>query len=323
MPILIIVILLCICRAGFAEPAQPFLTRNQNPLLLIYGLPTPSAAFLPAPGTWRSNWSINLTNTLNNETTENEALNMDGEVYQLNLHAEYGLTQTWSLGMQLVWLEHHSGFMDQPIEEYHDWLGLPQGDRLDSPRNQLFYRYERNGTEQLRYQESTGGWSDIQLTAARCLNKSFARDYSLHMSLKLPTGKPGDLTGSGAADFAAWLAGRETLSDRWQVYGSTGMLLLGRGDILSDLQEDTALFGTLGLHWQYHPTVAFKVQAEWNSAFYKDTGIQFMGDAMQLSFGAAWQISRGLKFDIALTEDIKEEASPDVTFHFALRFEHE
>ena len=119
------VILLLAYQTVFAAPAQPFLTRDQNPLLLVYGLPAASAARLPEHGTWQTDWTANLSNTLNIQTAENESLIIDGEIYQTMLHAEYGVADNWSIGIQAGWLTHSGGFMDQSIETYHDWFGLP------------------------------------------------------------------------------------------------------------------------------------------------------------------------------------------------------
>ncbi len=317
-----LIILLCFSQNIIATAARPFLTQNQNPLLLVYGVPAASPAYIPEQGRWHSDWSLNLTNTLNIENPGTAGLIIDGEIYQLNLQTEYSPSKNLALGIKLSWIEHSAGFLDRSIERYHDLFGLPQGKRLSFARNQIQYSYEQNEEQQFHVQTSTGGIGDILLTAAHKLAQSTTRDYSLRASLKLPVGDAEQFTGSEAADFALWLAGRETLGEKWQSFGTLGLLWLGRGKILADLQNDQVVFGNLGLEWQYWENLALKMQLEWNTAFHKDTDVRMMGDAIQLSFGTSWYINAKTQFDFAITEDIKEEASPDVTFHFAIRFRH-
>ena len=317
-----IVILVSFSQSLTATSVQPFLTQNQNPLLLIYGLPPASPADIPDEGQWFSDWTLNLSNSLNIENLADEDITIDGETYQLNLHAEYGLSDRWALGAKLSWLEHSAGFLDRHIEKYHDWLNLPQGKRFSIAHDRLLYRYERNGTEELLFQKTAGGPGDFLLTAAYHFSETTLHDYSLRTAVKIPLGDVTRLTGSGAADLSIWLAGRKTLNNTWQLYGTGGLLWLGKSDVLNGLQRNQVVFGNLGLQWQSWEKLAIKMQAEWNTAFYRDTRARILGDALQLSFGFSWQLTSETQFDFAITEDVKTEASPDVTFHFALRFRH-
>lgn len=323
MRMLIWIILLLTSLSGVAAPAVPFQTRDQNPLSLIYGLPTPTAADIAVPGSFATIWSANVSNSIIIDRAGNEFLLVDGETYEADLTAAYGIGENWALHVKLPLIGYSPGNLDKPIEEYHDWFGLNQGNRLDNPRDRLLFIYQRNGVEQLRLDRRQSGLGDIQLFAGRRMHSSPHSSYSAWTGIKLPTGDSDNFTGSGATDISVWGAGRRELREQWQLYGTIGLLFLGEGDILPELQEDVVFFGSLGTQWQYWQPVAIKTQLEWHTGFYKDTGTRLLGDVLQLTFGTTWEISPTLFFDFAIAEDIKEEASPDVNFNFTLRVLHD
>ena len=124
-----LIILLFSSTTASSEPVSPFYTHDQNPLVLIYGLPTPVSADLLAGGESRLITSLNISNTINVETTPTESLFVDAETYQLNLFYDYGLSNQWMLRFQLPLISHRSGFLDSWIDSYHDLLDLSEGQR--------------------------------------------------------------------------------------------------------------------------------------------------------------------------------------------------
>lgn len=315
-------ILIPYSAAGLAEPATPFQTRDQNPFSIIYGLPSPTSATIVAPGRLVSSWSANISNTININNTSNESLFVDAETYQGNLVLDYGVNERWSLRVELPYIRHTPGSLDSAIEGYHDLFGFPEGHRPNYPRDQLLIRYQRDGVEQLQLDQSASGVGDVMLITGRQLQSSENSASSIWSGIKLPTGDNDKLTGSGATDLSIWLAGRRILGEQLQVYGTAGLLALGKGDVLTDIQEDHAFFGSAGAQWLYSERLALKAQFEWHTRFYRDTGAKFLGDVLQVTFGFGWAFSPAVYFEFAVAEDIKVEASPDVNFHFSLRVLH-
>jgi hypothetical protein len=305
-----------------AGGAAPFQTRDQNPLTLIYGLPVPTSADVETNGSFTVDWSTDISNTSIGEITGDELLIVDGETYQTAVTTAFGVGNGWELSARLPFIAYTPGSLDRPIESYHDLLGLPQGNRLETPRDRLLFVYHRNGIEQIRLDTRRYGMGDMQLNAGRQIRSSGHFSYSIWAGIKLPTGDSDKLTGSGAADISLWNAARKKLNEKWQVYGTAGLLLPGEGEVLPDQQEDTVFFGSIGTQWRHWRSAPVKVQLEWHTGFYKDTNARLLGDVLQLTFGVDWEISPNLYFDFAIAEDIKEEASPDVNFHFTLRMRH-
>ena len=68
-----------------ADPARPFLVRDQNPFALIYGLPHATAARLPDSSQQGWIFSLNGSNQVIYQTSQDAELLLDLETWQLNL----------------------------------------------------------------------------------------------------------------------------------------------------------------------------------------------------------------------------------------------
>ena len=199
-----------------ADQATPFYTRDQNPLVMIYGLPTPVSANIIEPEQTRLHTSLNLSNTINAERPDNESLFVDVETYQLNLIYDYGLNMQWMFRLHLPFIKHSAGFMDSWIDRYHDLLNLPEDIRPFLPTDQIEIRYSNNDNELLSLQHGTSGIGDISLQAAYQASATEDSHLSYWLSLKLPSGDSEKLTGSDSTDLAIWLAADTRLhGDLW------------------------------------------------------------------------------------------------------------
>ena len=284
-------------------------------------MPAPTSATLLQPGQISSTWSLNITNTINIDVTDNEFLFIDGEIYQADLYLDYGLNEDWNLRVDIPFIAYSGGSLDQAIEDYHELLGFRRGERPNFPRDQLQFLYSRDGLLELNLTENQSGVGDIQLAAGNQLFEG-ENTLSIWSGIKLPTGDSDSLTGSGAISMSAWLSGERRTSDALKLYAIGGLLYMNEGDVLSELQEDIVLFGNFGFHWQYWENVAIQAQVDWHTNFYTDTGARLLGDVSQITFGAKFTLSPRVYFDFAVAEDIKVDASPDVNFNLALRVLH-
>jgi hypothetical protein len=303
--------------------STPLPTIDQNPLTSIYGLPLPQDARLPQTGVAAFTSSINLSNTLNIDISTNDSLFIDGETHRVNMVFDRGLDDNWSLRLLLPWIEHEAGFMDRPIDEYHQLFGLQEGERPTQPRDRLLFSFERSSNQLLYIDSPRSGVGDLQLIVNRQLYRSMQAAYSFSGAVKAPTGDSRELTGSDAADVAFWTAAYWQLAANMDGSASLGLLFPGKGEILTDLQTDQVAFGHAGLQWRAWPETVIKMQFDWHTRFYENTDSTFLSDVLQFSFGAGWQLSPDTEFNFAVAEDIKVDASPDVNFNLSLRLSYE
>jgi hypothetical protein len=92
------------------------------------------------------------------------------------------------------------------------------------------------------------------------------------------------------------------------------------GDVLKEQQRNWVGFGGLGIGWSPARWIAFKLQANGHTSFYKDSELRELNmSSIQLTIGGTLAFSERISLDVGVTEDVVTLTSPDVVFHLALR----
>lgn len=301
---------------GNAQSGTPFLTRNQSPLSLIYGIPYASPARLLEEN--KSRWisSLNISNELIKQTGSSDQLVVDLETWQLNFFYDYGLDENWMFRLQLPLIAHTGGLLDSAIDSFHQALGFPEGLRPNYPRNLMAINYRRNNVDQINISSSEKDLGDISLQLAWQAKKSGNMAISYWSSLKIPSGDYKKLTGSGSTDIATWGSMDYQLKDTRWLYGQAGLLYMYDNKVLEEIHNNWATFANLGIKFQPWRPLELKAQLDFNSALF-DSELLFLRDVLQLTFGGSYLTDHNNRIDFSVGEDLKREASPDVSFNIS------
>ncbi|MCU7932017.1 MAG: DUF3187 family protein [Candidatus Thiodiazotropha sp. (ex Codakia rugifera)] len=324
--LLSILVTLCPVLALAGESGyEPFRVRNLNPFTLIHGLPAASSSQLLNEDESSLHLSMDVANNSIQGTSDGEQVTLDGETYRIGLVWKKGVGAGWQMGIEVPYLSHRDGFMDNLIENWHDIFGLSNAKREDWPQNRLRYLYVKDGDERVSIQKNTQGVGDIQLFLSHTLQRDAAgRNSAVHASLKLPTGDSDSLLGSGAPDIAFWISGSDAqLLKRWSmgVYGQAGLLIKGKADILSEQQRDAALFGTVGTRWLAYDWLALKLQVDGHTSLYDSAVDQLGGTAVMITVGGSILLNDGQSgIDISIGENLTTDTVPD--FMVNLSYKH-
>ena len=101
------------CFAHIAPAhADPILTRNQHPLVALYGLPLPLAARLPAAGSGSIGATLNWSNIATTDTTDRSSYTLDGEVFEVRVQAGHALGERFDFQGSLAWRQLSGGSLD-------------------------------------------------------------------------------------------------------------------------------------------------------------------------------------------------------------------
>lgn len=304
---------------GFSPEIRPLYSSNQNPLIQIYGLPALGEARVLAQGDSTLTMRLQVANNFTGARSASEYLNLDGETHRLTLAWRQGLADGKEWGFELPYLSHNGGYLDSSIERFHEIFGLPQNGRTATARNQINYRYTRNGADLVRVAQPVSGAGDLRLVAA----KQIAADghaAALHASLKLPTGRESELLGSGSTDLAVWLSMSTALMpDKWNLYGGGGILLMSEGNVLPSQQQSRVGFGSLGLGWKFLPRLAINAQLDAHTPFYDSSHFrQLHSYAVQGLLGVNWELAPRKFLEFSMSEDLIVDTSSDIVFNLSL-----
>ena len=316
--------LLLILNTGSALGAedQHLPLRNHNPLLQIFGLPKFQSGQLTEQG--QSEISVNFDIANHSETgfVTDEAVQLDGESYYLNLSWRHGWNETLEVGIDLPFISHSKGFLDNPIEQWHNLFGLSNANR-EGPSNQLRFYYSQPGIVGPLIDSTKTGLGDIQLSVSFSLVTNPNGGLSLRTSLKLPTGDEENLLGSGAADFSLGLYHtKNQLFSKENLAASAfaGILMLGDGEILSQLQKDSVGFAGVSTTWQINDRFAINGQLYGQSAYFDSALDEIGGNSIQFGVGAIYRPANSrLAYSFGIVEDLFSDATTDVAFHFGVK----
>ena len=301
--------------AAEAPVSDAFPLRNHNPFLQVYGLPTFQTHELVAEGKIDVSLSYDVANDADDADRLGERLIIDAESQVLNLSIRRRFGERFEFGIDVPWVRHSGGYLDSVIFNFHDLVGLPNSNR-DGPDDQYRLFFEQQGTVFFETDVPTSGISDVQVTAAMDLGKA-----TLRAGIKVPTGDPDELTGSGAADVSLGLYGGSTTSlfKRELAYsGFFGVLVLGDGDIMPDLQRSAVPYAGAALRWQATSRMALATQLYVQGPYFDAELDELGGNTFQLSFGADFRL-QGSFLRLAIVEDIAAAAAPDFALHLSFR----
>jgi uncharacterized protein DUF3187 len=323
---------LSMCLFLLAHPAAalettPFFTFNQSPVVQIYGLPAAEDPVVAPDGRLAARFALDVANSFAVDDHGNETITLDGEVWRTTLAFRYGLGRGWEVGLDLPVVTTWGGVLDDPVQWWHQAFGIGQAGRDDVSTGRTLFTYSLNGTERFRTSRPNAGLGDIRLSSGVQLYRDATdpgRAVALRGSLKLPTGSSGSLHGSGGVDFSLWLTGRERLpllSERWALLWAMGGMIVGRGDILPEIQRDLVGFGTIGVGWRPSDWYLLKTQLNGHTPFYQGSSLRELSVAsVQWVAGGTVAFTPQTELDLSFSEDLLViTSSPDFGITLALR----
>lgn len=288
------------------EICLPHDSGNQAPLAAIHLQP---ATLMAGNCQASTRLRLSVSNISVEEATANESLLLDGETNRLELNHVYRLGNiAWldSVSINIPFYNHSEGFMDGTIESWHDLTGLPEGKRINRPKDQLAYNYSSNGQALVSITDEQSGLGDMVVAVHR---------ERLSIALKLPTGDENKLTGSGGAELGAWWSsplpqiGKSGFSmGAGATYIHDDKVISGRSNSYTGAFAATA---TYGLTDEFN----LLLSGNWQTAWY-DSEISTLGDLSgNISIGGYGYLGDGI-WSFRLTEDLPTETAPDVGLVF-------
>ena len=314
------IILLMQVYSAKASEVRAFHNINQLPFKQIFGLPSLDNNPLTEAGKLRINVITNFSNTYDISASPHDEIATDVEALRASLIINYAVRNNWQLGIEIPYVRHNRGFLDDFIYAWHDFFNMPQNGRIKDNRDQLQISYLSTEGTSFALSDSGGEIGDMRINSAytRPWNN---RAFIFTTELKLPTGDFDKLTGSGGLDVSAGL----TINDPYSL-GKYNITLFGGlagvflGDIdgdMSAIQNNFAFAGRAGIGWQVSRLIQLKLQVDALTPLY-DSEIKDLGDpALQLIIGGSLTFTDDAYVDFSIAEDINTSTAADVAFQLA------
>jgi hypothetical protein len=312
-----LVLAACADAAAQDNPTDAFPLRAHNPFLQVYGMPAFQTQSMVAPGGFDISLGYDVANDADDAELDREVLVIDAETTVVNLSLRRRIGERFEVGLDIPWVRHSGGYLDRVIFDFHDLVGLSNSAR-EGPDDRLQLYFERDGVTSLDISSPVSGIGDIQLSAATAIGRA-----TLRAGIKAPTGSADKLTGSGAVDLSLGVygGGTRTLFGRELDYSVfAGVLKLGNGDVLPDLQRSVIPYGGGILRWHATSRLSLATQLYIQGPYFEADLDELGGTTFQLAFGGDYRLPQpAWLFRFAIAEDIAAGAAPDFALHLSVR----
>ena len=269
--------------------------------------------FASHPG-WQYSHSLFITNTFQTESINNETLVIDAESYRYDFAIAYQ-QNNWRLNTKIPLIFNQGGSLDGLIEGWHDFFGLPDGERNSNPNDQLNIEYINNGQTVFLQNKSTNDIGDIEVALSYRLSGGENRSTEISAGIELPTGSIETNSGNEAVDLALWLSHQRATTDITDIYGLIAHSRLGKGGQLGEQQKSDTWVVQLGAEHAFSADITGILQFDMHSALIKDSALKAFGNSLQVQVGLKfrnWIAKHNL--DLFFSEDIYSGSAPDITF---------
>ncbi len=303
---------ICLSASFCVGAGHGFGSRDLNPVMQPVYLPGYSRPS-PQDGWWMTH-SLLVTNTSQAETRGGENLVIDVENYRYEFDLGYR-RGNWVVQARLPYLANSGGNLDQLIDEWHSFFGLPDGDRGQFEHDQVEIEYRRDGETVYAQRAGSRGLGDIAVSLGYHLEDS----TGYYFGIELPTGSEDNLSGNEAVDIALWLARSQLVDEKIAMHWMFGVSIPGDGGPLEDLLAERIWIGQLGFDYRFSDTLTGVAQLDMHSSWLDDTSLRAFGASTQILLGIGFgNLIDGHRLDLFFTEDIYVESAPDVTFGLRL-----
>jgi len=288
---------------SFGGPLQ---VRNQFPIFVPLDPPFFETAAV------QDSASVSLTHSSVYVTQQSAAwkINMDLELTELAIRLKKRLNDRLEIGLEVPFLRPTEGFLDRPLENFHNALGTGDYGRHERPYNTFLYEVMYQGKPVILPESDKSGIGDTRLTLKQQITYSSPM-VSLMGSLELPTGDAKTGYGNGSYDGSLAVLVDIDLGKTYRVYGNAGAVFPGALKGYQTIPMRTSYFAGLGAEAAWWDHFSIIVQTLVASSPYPNTGIrQVDSTGVLLVFGGRYSSGpRSLEF--SLTEDPTTAGAPD------------
>ena len=262
------------------------------------------------------------------EKINNDQLTLDGEIAKVSINYFRKVSDNLTLNVSLPIYSFNKGFLDNPIEQWHDLFGLSDGSRVDLPKSQLNFEVLSDSNKE-RIQDSNIGIGDIQISTKLNFYSKNRSDLYLITSLEIPTGSIKKYFGNDEFDGLIALNLKNHLKDNLVINSVFGVSIINQNRNFVLRERNTSYFSKVLLSWkpQY-----FLSRKSINPLIYKinfevfepkiKSDFKALGDEYYVfGLGATFEFAKDKYFNFGFSEDLKVNSSADFSFIFGFEIE--
>jgi len=250
----------------------------------------------------------------------------DYEMLQTQVGLDYGLAETFQIGIGFETRSRFGGGMDSFIQEFHDLFDIDQNGRDEVPRGD--FRFDIDPMDSQPGVSLTSSDRGVFSSSAQLKfqhNISCGTEYWPAFAYTLVAQyeiESDDLEGGNPWDFALFLSASQRFWD-FYVYGGLGYTWFGREEFRGIELKDDQISGNFALEWRAFARASIIAQYLYSQGLAVDLG-ELSDASHEINIGFKWECSPRVVLEFALIENFVTFAnSPDFGVHggVTLRFD--
>ena len=296
--------------------------RSQHAFNAVFGLPTVAPRLVQT-----LEWQVSMehSNQFAGGISGAEQLRIDGETTRVSINLRQRLSSCWQVQAAVPLVSHSPGRFDRAIDDWHKFFGLPDAQRDASSFDVLQYQYSDEQGLHQSVLNPQSGLGDVQIAVQYALGcfataDSTRADQMLRVGIKLPTGDPDDMLGSGGADiFADWQSPVYRIAERYNGGLALGLLIIEDTPEFVR-QESAAVYGSASVQYRLSHNLRLIAQLDGHTSFYK-SGLRELGaGSINLAVGARYLKARSYSYEFSISEDVMIDTTPDIVARLAITY---
>jgi hypothetical protein len=254
-----------------------------------------------------------------NNTAQGNEYYFDTSSGTINLNVRYGISNGAEIGIDIPYIIYQHGFLDSPIEFFHNTFGYADYKRELILKNQSDLYLKNNSVN--HYHSLGNGIGDIIFNLKTNLfhNRQNSFKISLVSAIKLPTGSYKNFNGSGSFDYGFNLL----ISNRWKnniITNNISIIIPGKWDLFKSIDPENIYSWVIGYEYLYNRRCSFIIQHRMqNSPLDKIDFPLAAKTAFEVTAGLKFNLLQNTAFSFAVTQNyVNHENVPDFGFYTAL-----
>jgi hypothetical protein len=284
----------------------PFQVKNQFPLFLPIDQP-----YLERAAT-EDSLSLSLSHSsvfVMNDSAQWSA-HLDLELTELNIRYKKDFAGLIEVGVDVPILRATAGFLDSPLEWYHETFGFDDYGRSSRPKNAFLYDIKKDGSRLIEGDNDKTGFGDVRFTFKKKLIENDPV-ISLIADIELPTGNAKIGYGNGSVDAGIAVLLDKDLGSKTKLYTNLGAVFPGDLKAHQRLELDEFFYAGTAVETLAWSKVSLIAQLMLQTSPYPHTGIsEIDNSAVILVLGGRYYFGSG-SFELSLTEDVNTSGAPD------------
>ena len=316
----IAVLAFCPAYCGATDAGAPdwLPVRDQNPFVLGAGIPLLPIGLQHATD-WRLDLYVAEANSQLLSADAGIAMVYAAETRESRVALSYDFDDAWSARVSLGTFWIGVGFLDKPIEHFHNLIGAPHGYRggrlgVKPP----YVRVDQDGRTLFLLDQPQQGIAPLLADVMRTWSPSPRVRYGIAASASVPLGDTKHLEDVGATTSALSAFGDWRIGDALQTGARIGVLHQSGNDVLPSLARHNVAFADVYARTPLWAGWNATLQYDAHGAVYRNAP-NFLGYAGVFSIGLAHALGAHTELLLAISEDVPIEHTQDVVLTAALR----